>query len=228
MKKKKIIEFIPFFIMVVVNIVTLTIYLTVLKRRQAARILATFLAPCISLVIPVVNRLFKIKIPFALNVAITSFAFLAMDIAAVLDFYSVIPYLDKFLHTVFGIICGFGAMIFLLYGKGEKLRPWCFFTLIMLFVLGVAAIWELFEYVAGFIVDMDMQFRFPRIEGVDDMTVAQLKAMGFDPLCDTLWDIIVAVFGTCVFYLIIFVDKLRGYKLCKSIYKQVNLKPEEE
>lgn len=220
-KKKKIIEFIPFFIMVAINVVVLAIYLFVMQRRQTARILATFLAPCVALIIPVVNRIFRITIPFALNVAITAFAFLAMDMAAVLDFYAIIPQLDKVLHTVFGIIGGFGGMIFLMYGNGEKLKKPHFYILIMLFVLGCAAFWEIFEYVAGFIVDMDMQHRFPEIEDVGNLTVSQLQAMGFDPLCDTMWDIIVAAFGVCVFYAVAFIDKLKGYKLFKSIYRQV-------
>ena len=148
MKSKKIIEFVPFFVMAALSAVTLCIYIIPMHGRTAFRIIQVAAAPLISLIVPIINRIFKIKIPFAFNIAVSAFAFFAMNLAAVF-LYNHVKYVDKIEHTLFGILGGFGVMILLLYGKGEKLKPWCFFICIMLGVLGVAALWEIYENVAS-------------------------------------------------------------------------------
>jgi hypothetical protein len=49
-----------------------------------------------------------------------------------------------------------------------------------------------------------------------------------NPMWDTMWDLIVTLFGGLIFYLFIFVDKLCGYKFCKSVYRDVVNKKGEE
>lgn len=214
-------EFIPAIALTVASIVCLCIYVFVMKQNSAVRFAELAVAPLIALVIPVLNRIFKINVPFALNVAVSVFVLAAIDFASVLDFYTKIPYFDKVLHTLFGVIGAFGMFVLLLYGRAEKLRPWCFFLIIMLSVLGLAAFWEIYEYTASAITGHQMQGWMPNLDAVGDMTVREFFA-SYDPLWDTIWDIIVAAFGVCVFYLLVFLDKLCGYKVCKSIYRQVN------
>ena len=228
MKVKKIADFFPFFGMLVASAVTMCIYLFAMNGRELVHILQVIIAPLVTLVIPVLNRIFKIRIPLAFNIAVAVFSLFAINFASVLYFYGLIPYYDKILHTTFGIVGSFGVFILLLYGKGEKLSPWCIFILIMLCVLGVAAIWEIYEYIASAIIGSDMQHWVPEMSEVGSMTVEEFFKSGYDPLWDTIWDVIVAGIGVVIFYIIILIDKFCGYKLCKSIYRQVQVRPKKD
>lgn len=229
MKLKRIVDFIPFFGMLIASAVTMCIYLFAMNGRELVHILQVIISPLIPLIIPVLNRIFKIRIPLAFNIAVAVFALFAINFASVLYFYGLIPYYDKVLHTTFGIVGSFGVFILLLYGKGEKLSPWCFFAIILLCVLGMAALWEIYEYIASAIIGSDMQHWVPEMSEVGSMTVAEFfKNSGYDPLWDTIWDIIVAGFGVIMFYIIILIDKFCGFKMCKSIYRQVNVRANKE
>lgn len=221
MKKQRIIDFIPFFATVAASAVCLLIYFFAFRRSDTLVIVKGCMAPVAALVVPVVNLIFRIRIPFAFNIVVAVFAFCGLDLASVMGFYELIPYYDKFLHTAFGIAGSFGAMIVLLYGKGERMRPWCFFLVVMLCVLGLAALWEIFEYIVHEITGADMQHWTPDLSVVGDMTVKEFFE-SYRPLWDTIWDMIVAVFGVLIFYFIIFIDKLCKYRMCRSIYRQVN------
>lgn len=221
MKKQKIIDFIPCFAAIALSVVCLLIYFFAFHKSFYLDIVKACMVPVCALVVPVVNLIFKIRIPFAFNIAVAVFAFCGLDLASVLDFYNLVPYYDKFLHTVFGIVGSFGVMIVLLYGKGEKMRPWCFFLVVMLAVLGLAAFWEIFEYIVHAATGADMQHWTPDLSEVGDMTVNEFFT-DYNPLWDTIWDVIVAAFGVILFYFIIFIDKLCQYKMCKGIYRQVH------
>lgn len=223
MKSKKIvIELIPFFAVTLISAVALAVYLTVLNGASVQRILLACIAPLVPLVIPAVNRLFKFRIPFSFNVAVSAFAVAGIIFASVLDFYHLIPYYDKFLHTTFGVLGAFGVFIVLLHGSGKELKPWCFFLVIFLCVMGVAALWEVFEYATGAVFsESNPQNWRPDMNKVGNMTVREFFKT-YNPLTDTMWDIIAAAGGVLIFYLIIFTDKLRGYKLSKSIDRQIS------
>lgn len=225
--KKKIIEFVPFIAMLFASAVTLIIYLVAMQHNDAVKILEACVAPLIPLIIPLLNRILNIRIPFAFNVVLTVFSFTAIDFASVLDFYGTIPHFDKVMHTAFGIVGAFGMFIFLLYGNGSKLKPWCFFLLILLSVLGMAAIWEIYEFIASSIIGSDMQGWLPDLSKFGDMTVKEFFS-NYNPLWDTIWDIIVAAFGVFIFYGLVIIDKFCGYKVCKSIYEQVNFRKKKE
>lgn len=225
MKKKTVTDFIPFFASIAVSVVCLIVYFCAFRKSYYLDIVKACMAPVCALVVPVVNLIFKIRIPLAFNIAVAAFAVCGLDFASVLDFYNLIPYYDKFLHTAFGIVGSFGVMIVLLYGKGERMKPWCFFLVIMLCVLGLAAFWEIFEYAIHAITGADMQHWTPDMSTVGTQTVNEFFK-DYNPLWDTIWDIIVALFGVLLFYGIIFIDKLCKYKMCKGIYRQVNFRRE--
>lgn len=220
MKKKTVIDFIPSMAAAFVSVVCLLVYFFAFHKSNYVDILKACVVPVAALVIPLLNLIFKIRIPYALNIAVAAYAVVALDGASVLSFYEYIPHYDKFLHTAFGIVGSFAIFTLLLYGRGEKMKPWCFFLTIMLCVLGVAAFWEIYEYAGTAIFHYDMQHWMPNMSEVGDMTVSEFFK-SYDPLWDTIWDIIVAVFGVLMFYLIVLVDKFCGYKMCKSIYLQV-------
>ncbi len=220
MKKKTVIDFIPSMAAAFVSVVCLLIYFFAFRKSNYVDILKACVVPVAALAIPLLNLIFKIRIPYALNIAVAAYAVVALDGASVLNFYEYIPYYDKFLHTAFGIVGSFVIFTMFLYGRGEKMRPWCFFLSIMLCVLGIAAIWEIYEYAGTAIFGYDMQLWMPNMSEVGDMTVREFFE-NYDPLWDTIWDIIVAVFGVLMFYVIVLIDKFCGFRMCKSIYLQV-------
>ena len=220
--KKKIIDFIPCFVATAASAVCLLIYFFAFHKSYYLDVVKACMVPICALVIPLVNLIFKIRVPFAFNIAVAVFAFCGLDLASVLGFYDY-TYYDKFLHTTFGIVGAFGVMIVLLYGKGERMKPWCFFLVILLCVLGIAALWEIFEYAVHAVTGSDTQHWTPIMSEAGNMTVEEFFA-DYDPLWDTIWDIIVAAIGVFMFYGIIFIDKLCKYKMCRGIYRQVNFR----
>ena len=228
-KKQRLIDFIPCFVAVALSVVCLFVYFFAFHKNYYLDVIKACMVPVCALVIPLVNLIFKIRIPLAFNIAVAAFAFCGLDLASVLCFYDFVPYFDKMLHTAFGIVGGFGVMMVLLYGKGERMKPWCFFLVILLSVLGLAALWEIFEYTVNAITGADLQRWAPDFAEVGDMTVNEFFK-NYNPLWDTIWDIIVAFFGVLIFFGIILIDKLCKYKMCKSIYRQVNYrsKPQKE
>ena len=219
MKNKKLIDYIPFFVMIVLSIVTILIYTIAMHGARALNFVKIFIALIAPLIIPFVNYIFKIKVPIVLNVLITFFCFVSLDLGSVLDFYALIPHYDKFLHTTFGFTGALGVFIFLLYGKGRELKPWCFFVVILLCVVGIAGLWEIYEYVENIIAHSNVQRWLPDMEQVGNMTVSEFFKT-YDPLWDTIWDIIVAIIGTFAFFASVLIDKFCGYKMCKNIYNQ--------
>lgn len=206
-----------------VSVICMLVYFFAFHKSFDINVVKGIMVPVAAAVVPVVNLIFRIRVPFAFNITVAAFAVCGLDFASLLDFYNYVPYYDKFLHTAFGIAGSFGTMIVLLYGKGEKMRPWCFFLVIALCVLGLAAFWEIFEYTVHAATGADMQHWTPDFAEVGNMTVNEFFA-DYNPLWDTIWDIIVALIGVLLFYLIIFLDKVFGYKMCRGIYKQVNVK----
>lgn len=221
MKKKRIIEFIPAMVMALASVVILLVYLLVLRERSALMISVIFVALAISLVVPLLNTLFKLNIPLSFNIMVAVFTFAAIDLASVMNFYDLVPYFDKAVHTSFGVVGGYGTFIFLLYGDGRKMKPWCFFIVLCLCVMGLAGLWEIFEYTASAIIGNDMQRWKPDLEAVGNMTVKEFFST-YNPLWDTMWDMIVAGFGVLAFCGAILIDRFCSYKMCRRIYGKLH------
>ncbi len=221
--KKKIEEFYPFFIMLTLSIVTFFIYLFAFEEHSAVKILEVCVAPLIMLIVPLLNRLLKTRIPVITNAVIGIFTFVAINLASVLDFYGIIPYFDKAVHLFFGVVGSFVMFTILLCGGGDSMKPWCFFAMILLGVLGASALWEIYEYAASAILGSDMQHWFPDMS-VDGDTIVKEFFKNYDPLWDTMWDMIMASFGVLIFYIIMIADRLRGWKMCKHLYSKITEK----
>ncbi len=226
-KKQRLLDFIPCLAGVVLSVVCLFVYFFGFHKSYYLDVIKACMVPVCALAIPIINLIFKIRIPLAFNIAVAAFAFCGLDLASVLCFYDFVPYFDKFLHTSFGVVGGFGVMMVLLYGKGERMKPWCVFLVIVLGVLGIAALWEVFEYTVSSITGADLQRWAPDFAEVGEMTVNEFFKT-YNPLWDSIWDIIVAFFGVLFFCLIVFFDKLNKYKMCKSIYRQVNFRSKKK
>ena len=59
------------------------------------------------------------------------------------------------------------------------------------------------------------------------MTVKEFFST-YNPLWDTIWDIIVAVIGVMIFFAMILIDKFFGYRISKSVYRQIKFRAEPQ
>ena len=223
MNKKKIEDLYPFFIMLIVSAITFFIYLFSFQEHTGVKILEVWVAPLIMLIIPFFNKFLKTNIPIIINVIISVFAFIAIDLASVLNFYEFIPYFDKAVHMSFGVVGSFIMFTILICGGGDTMKPWCFFVMILLGVLGASAIWEIYEYIASIVLNSDMQHWLPDMSAVGNMTVKEFFN-NYNPLWDTIWDVIMAAFGVIVFYIVIIIDKLHGFKMCRYLHSKITVK----
>jgi hypothetical protein len=140
---------------------------------------------------------------------------LALDFAATLNFYALIPGFDKFLHTCFGFLGAAVLFVIMLYCNGEKMNKVAFYIFLLLAVLGIGALWEIWEFTSDAVLGTVCQGWQPA-KASYDMTVGEYFKT-YNPMTDTMWDLIVTVFGTLAFYLLLLIDKLCGGKLYKSI-----------
>ena len=106
-KKQRVIDFIPCMASALVSAVCLLIYFFAFGHGFDLNVIKGIMVPVAAAVVPVVNLIFRIRIPFAFNIAVAAFAVCGLDFASLLNFYHYVPYYDKFLHTAFGIAGAF-------------------------------------------------------------------------------------------------------------------------
>jgi hypothetical protein len=90
-----------------------------------------------------------------------------------------------------------------------------FYIFLLLAVLGVGAVWEIWEYTSDAVLGTVCQGWQPA-KSEYGVTVGEYFKT-YNPMNDTMWDLIVTVFGTLAFYLFLLLDKLFGSKLYNSI-----------
>ncbi|MGN0814739.1 MAG: hypothetical protein ACI4MH_05880 [Candidatus Coproplasma sp.] len=137
---------------------------------------------CAIAAVTVVSRFTPIKIPTYLIAQIALSAALANNVGTVFNMYYIIPSWDLILHGYFGFWCA-QAMWLLL--KAETPLARYLFTFVC--VMGVAALWEVFEFTS------DLLF------GGDAQRVHESLELGINPIIDTMTDMIIAAAGYAVF-----------------------------
>lgn len=160
----------------------------------------------VPLIFPALRRWAKIRVPFIFEIFIAVQIIISIDIGTALNMYLYIPHYDKFLHTYFGLWCAPLLFYFIGLWGGGSMKEWGKLILVMLGVLGVAAIWEIFEFTMSYV-----------IENYDPQAWHGVAESGGNPMWDTMMDIIVAVIGVAIFYVTFFVDKLFGGRLYGGI-----------
>ena len=155
-------------------------------------------------VFPLLEKFAKIKVPVFLVIVMTVQIIISVDFGTALNFYAFIPHYDKFLHTYFGLWCAPLVWYFIALFGGGGMKWWGKCIIVALSVLGVAALWEIFEFTMSLIIsDYDPQLWMAAV------------ASGGNPLWDTMMDIIVAFIGTCIFFVTLFID----YKTSGRLYR---------
>lgn len=203
--RENILRWAPFAACVVFGVLALSLHHIVCPTVNKVVYLQVPVCMFIPLLFPALERWAKVKVPYFLVVVVAVQIIISVDLGTALNFYGFIPHYDKFLHTYFGV---WGAQIvfyFLhLWGGGNMKMVWKL-ILVLLSVLGIAAIWEIFEFTMSCIIsDYDPQLWHAAV------------ASGGNPLWDTMMDIIVAAIGVGIFFVTLLADVLCGGKIYRG------------
>ena len=136
------------------------------------------------LALRLVYKICRFRPIYQLDFLLTLFFFLLYTVGLDLRGYSVIPYYDKFAHTLTGVVFALIGLIVFYYLKPEKkisekdLPLVCVFEIC--FSLAIAALWELSEFTVSLLFGTDPQ---------------NVLTTG---VTDTMLDILVCLIGTLV------------------------------
>ncbi len=203
------IAYLPAILSAVCAVVTIVLYTTVIEVQYWSVYFDQVFLAVVQFAIIFLNRRFSLGLPYYLTALMALHSVLSVDMGTSLGFYGRFPWWDSSVHCFFGFLGA--ATLYYLYPrvkKGEKAGAVDILGIILA-VLAFAAIWELFEYVMGGILNSDMQ------------DVNRLMAEGKNPLSDTMFDMTVAVIGAIVFFAILFPlrrikERLHAKKLPKE------------
>ena len=192
--KELIMDFAPFVVGLIFGIVALCLHPVACAEVNRVVYIQIPVCVVVPLVFPALKKWAKINVPYFLIVFVTVQIIISVYLGTALNFYS-IPHYDKFLHTYFGVWCAPLVLYFINRFGGAAMKGWCKFIVVMFSVFGVAGLWEIFEFSMSLILD-----------NYDPQLWQAAVAAGENPLWDTMFDIIVAGIGACIFYVTLFVD----------------------
>lgn len=200
MKEKKIVQWLPGIAAEIVAVIFCIIY-AVIDGSKFTMYIELPGAAMLAFLVPVYNVIAKKSLPTAISVACAIFVTLACCLGTAMDFYHKIWFYDLLMHGVSGFLCCAIIFMFIMDWNGSKLSPIGCMVMIFGFSMGVAALWEIIEFVSDIMT------------GGDSQRVLESMAAGKSPISDTMEDIIVAMAGSVVFFIAFFADKLSGYKV---------------
>lgn len=164
------------------DIVTAVLYPVVSEAVRPMVYVQVAASLCGIAALTVISRFTPFKIPLYLIAEIALSAALANNLGNIFNMYIIVPCWDLILHGYFGFWCAQAAYLVL---KSEK--PALRYIISFVCVMGVAALWEVFEFTT------DLMF------GGDAQGVQGSLAQGINPIIDTMTDIIIAAAGYAVF-----------------------------
>lgn len=200
-----VLAFITWFI----NIVFLIIGI-ILKNNESNFYVSIILAFIFPLIIPMIEIVFKKRIPYLLEIVVCIQTILALSISQTFNMYENWKNWDMLLHGMMGLegtIIGY--FICIIYGGTD----WNFFkkvVFIIAFVLAFASLWEIMEYTCDNIFNTDFQKVFDPNEK--------------SGVSDTMNDIIIALIVCLVSVFICFIDNIIKKRLINYLNKTLNIK----
>ncbi len=202
--KTLVLTWAPFAVCLVFAVLALSLHHIVCEEINKVVYIQVPACMLVPLIFPALKKWAKINVPYLFVVLICVQVIISVDFGTALDFYGLIPHYDKFLHTYFGLWCAPLVWYFIALFGGGGMKWWGKCIIVALSVLGVAALWEIFEFTMSLIIsDYDPQLWMAAV------------ASGGNPLWDTMMDIIVAFIGTCIFFVTLFID----YKTSGRLYR---------
>lgn len=157
-------------------------------EQQWLNAVMTFAIIVITLVPVVLKKQFRVYIPPEFELLAITFIFASLFLGEVHGYYTRFWWWDIALHTVSGFLLGIiGFLLVHILNETEKIelhmKPGFVAFFAFLFGVGIGVIWEIFEFSMDTFFGMNMQ-----------------KPMFGDSsgLTDTMWDLIVDMFGVMV------------------------------
>ena len=126
--------------------------------------------------------------PIIVNFFIAILIFIGAFLGGVFAFYDLISYWDTICHTFFGIVSGSFFIYFLRLFHIDRINFIAIAILEFTFTLGLAAGWEIIEFIIDCLYETDFQ------------KVVLSMQDGKLPQWDTMIDIIVALLGSIIHY----------------------------
>ena len=161
------------------------------------------LCTCMLLILIVPEHLFKhlsIKIPLELYFLVFLFAFCAIILGDVLNYYNYYPWWDSMLHFLSGVIIpffGLWLIKLLMAEKSELIYMNKTFTMIFILMLtmGLGAMWEIVEYTYDDLFNTNTQ-QFMETTTGSLISEEDIPLTGHDALNDTMKDLKLALGGS--------------------------------
>lgn len=144
----------------------------------------------VSCVIPILNIRINPRCPISVNTLIAILIVMGGYLGGALAFYDRFTYWDTFCHTFFGIVSGAVFIYLIRLFQVEKMNLFAIAIFELAFTLGLAGVWELFEFACDCMFHTDFQKVILSVE------------QGKLPQWDTMMDMLVALLGCIVHYLL--------------------------
>ncbi len=194
-KSEALRAYLPAIVAGLLTLTTVILYSTVIEWRWWSVYLAMAIMTLVPFAIIFVNRKWALGLPQYLIILFCVHTVLSVDMGTALGFYGKWKWWDTAVHCFFGFLAC--ATLYYLYFRLKDDRPKAVDYIVMvLLVISFAAIWEVYEFVAGAILDSDMQ------------DVRALMEQGLNPITDTMVDIVVAFVGSLLFLLFLYLKYL--------------------
>jgi hypothetical protein len=207
---KKLKDFLPFICSILCALGGLIYYIFRVESVTYFVILEIVLCPFLTLLIPLYNKIRKRNIPFLLNVIVATHIFLAVDLGTACGFYNLFQYYDVIVHGLFGLVGGLFLYTYCVYYLDNQTHKAFILVIVFLCVMGLAGLWEIFEYLCDLVFNGDAQ------------RVQESIALGKSPISDTMEDIMITAVGVLVFYLILLIDK-KKQRINNYLIKEKNI-----
>lgn len=179
------------YVPIILFIIGIIVYIVdlIINKFSILSIFQVFGCWVFSCVIPIANTRFEVKAPIIVNVFIAILIFIGAFLGGVFAFYDLISYWDTICHTFFGIVSGSFFIYFLRLFHIDRINFIAIAILEFTFTLGLAAGWEIIEFIIDCLYETDFQ------------KVVLSMQDGKLPQWDTMIDIIVALLGSIIHYI---------------------------
>ena len=208
---KKIKYFIPSILGLIISMMGIIIYIAISDEVVALICVQMIAVPIILLVLQGLNMTKKIHFPLVCHYLLLIHLVMALVLGSGMGYYDEFACWDMILHGYFGFVCSVFVFVILLNYDGKKIKPILFFTIIFFVTMGVAGLWEIYEFVMDRLLDGDAQ------------RVQESISQGHTPVYDTMMDMIIAIAGIVCFYIAVGIDKLRNYICIGYIYQEIKV-----
>ena len=178
------------------------VYFAVTKDRQLVFILKDISIVFSISALYIIQKLFKIKINDGINFIYILFIFIAHFLGVIVNLYSSIYWLDKFVHFASGIMTSLAAIYILIKNKYSK-KVILNVLFIISFSMLIASCWEIFEYTASQYFNVDPQKVL--LTGVND----------------TMGDLIVALLGSLLVSISYYFENKNNVNLCIKRFEKL-------